>query len=798
MDDLIKEFLIESHENLDRLERDLVELEKDPHDKETLSSIFRTIHTLKGSAGFLSFSRLEAVSHSAENLLSKMRDGVLVINPEITGALLSTVDVVRTMLGEVESDGAPLDRDYSALIQLLDRLKDGFSAEESAGAGGESSAPHAAEATSDAAPIVESLPEPAKVEPPKAVAPVVAQVPKVEVPAAAVAKPEVAKPVAVAKVEPSKPVAPATKAASPKADHPETSGGGEHGESRSSAASDSSIRVDVGLLDKLMNLVGELVLARNQVLQFTEHNADSSFLATAQRLNLITTELQGSAMKTRMQPIGNIWSKLPRVVRDLSASCGKQIRLEMEGKETELDKTIIEAIKDPLTHIVRNSVDHGIETPEARLERGKSAEGCLKMRAYHEGGQVNIEIIDDGGGINLDRVKNKAVQRGLITGDMAARMGDHEALQLIFMPGFSTAETVTNVSGRGVGMDVVKTNIEKIGGTVDLQSQFGHGTTLKIKIPLTLAIIPALVVTSGGERFAIPQISLVELVRLNAESISQQVESIHGAPVYRLRGKLLPLVYLNRELKLDAQGVVAEDQGVNIVVLQADGNQFGLVVDEINDTQEIVVKPLGKQLKGVACFAGATIMGDGRVALILDVLGLAQQSRVLAEVRERTALLDAGAEGRKVRDDRQTLLIFSAGQDTRIAIPLSLVARLEEFPRAAVEHSAGRPVIRYRGQILPLIKVAEHLPLVQAVVEEESDSMQVVVYSENGRSVGLIVGKIEDIVTETITAKRHAFGNGILGSVVIQDRVTDLLDVHSIIRASDPSFPIGGSVSTAA
>jgi len=787
MDDLIKEFLIESHENLDRLERDLVELEKDPHDKETLSSIFRTIHTLKGSAGFLSYSQLEAVSHSAENLLSKMRDGALVINPEIAGALLSTVDVVRTMLGEIESEGAPLERDYSALIKLLDRLKDGGSSEPESGEAVETTPGPVLASTLvgsiDSIPFEDESPAPTPI-------PVSAPVPD-----------QAPKPVAAASVAVAPKAAPAGPAAPSHPEHHPEASGGDHGESRSSAASDSSIRVDVGLLDKLMNLVGELVLARNQVLQFTEHNSDSSFLATAQRLNLITTELQGSAMKTRMQPIGNIWSKLPRVVRDLSASCGKQIRLEMEGKETELDKTIIEAIKDPLTHIVRNSVDHGVETPEVRLQRGKPAEGCLKMRAFHEGGQVNIEIIDDGGGINLDRVKNKAVQRGLITGDMAARMGDHEALQLIFMPGFSTAETVTNVSGRGVGMDVVKTNIEKIGGTVDLQSQFGKGTTLKIKIPLTLAIIPALIVTSGGERFAIPQISLVELVRLHAENVSKQIESIHGAPVYRLRGKLLPLVYLNRELKLEAQGAAAlEDQGVNIVVLQADGNQFGLVVDEINDTQEIVVKPLGKQLKGVACFAGATIMGDGRVALILDVLGLAQQSRVLAEVRDRTALMEAAAaaEGRKVRDDKQTLLIFSAGQDTRIAIPLSLVARLEEFPRTAVEHSAGRPVIRYRGQILPLIKVSEHLPLVQPGSEEESDSMQVVVYSENGRSVGLIVGKIEDIVTETITAKRHAFGNGILGSVVIQDRVTDLLDVHSIIRATDPSFPIGSSVSSAA
>ena len=549
-----------------------------------------------------------------------------------------------------------------------------------------------------------------------------------------------------------------------------------------------------------MNLVGELVLARNQVLQFTSQHTDSAFAATAQRLNLITTELQGSAMKTRMQPIGNIWSKLPRVVRDLSASCGKEIRLEMEGKDTELDKTIIEAIKDPLTHIVRNSVDHGIETPDVRMERGKAAEGCLKMRAFHEGGQVNIEIIDDGGGIDLDRVKQKAIQRGIISAEQAARMSDHEGLHLIFMPGFSTAEKITNVSGRGVGMDVVKTNIEKIGGTVDLQSQLGKGTTLKIKIPLTLAIIPALIVTSGGERFAIPQISLLELLRLEAANVSQQIEYVHGAPVYRLRGKLLPLVYLNRELKLNYAGAVPqEEREVNIVVVQADGHPFGLVVDDINDTQEIVVKPLGKQLKGVGCFAGATIMGDGRVALILDVLGLAQQSRVVAEIHDRNSHLDSAAESRKPQDDKQTLLLFSAGQGTRMAIPLSMVARLEEFPRSSVEYSGGRPVVRYRGQILPLIKVAQYLPQVGAQVGEDEDAaMQVVVYSENGKSVGLVVGRIDDIVSEVITEKRHAYGNGILGSIVVQDQVTDLLDVHSVIRASDPSFNPGRGTPSAA
>jgi two-component system chemotaxis sensor kinase CheA len=394
--------------------------------------------------------------------------------------------------------------------------------------------------------------------------------------------------------------------------------------------------------------------------------------------------------------------------------------------------------------------------------------------------------------VDVERVKQKAVSRGLITNEQAARMSDHEALHIIFMPGFSTAETITNVSGRGVGMDVVKTNIEKIGGTVDLQSQLGQGATLKIKIPLTLAIIPALIVTSGGDRFAIPQVSLLELVRLESGNSKNLIECIHGTPVYRLRGQLLPLVCLNRELKLTGDPEPGkspfEGEIVSIVVLQADGHPFGLVVDEINDTEEIVVKPLGKQLKGVACFAGATIMGDGRVALILDVIGLAQGASVVTELRERTSLLETTSQPKKVRDNRQTLLLFSVSEGGRMAIPLSMVARLEEFPLSSIEHSGGQQVVRYRGQILPLVHVADYLPNngdPQAVVQ---DPLPVVVYTEQGRSIGLVVGRINDIVSETITVKRHSFGNGILGSVVIQGAVTDLLDVQAVIRAADPTF----------
>ncbi len=399
----------------------------------------------------------------------------------------------------------------------------------------------------------------------------------------------------------------------------------------------------MGLLDKLMTLVGELVLARNQVMQFSNSQENTAFLGTVQRLNLLTTELQAGVMKTRMQPISNIWSKFPRVVRDLALACGKQARIEMEGQETELDKTIIEAIRDPLTHLVRNAIDHGIEAPAERLARGKTAEGRLALHALHEGGKVIIEITDDGGGIDPQRIRAKAIRAKLLTPEQADRLNDRELVNLIFLPGFSTADKVTQFSGRGVGMDVVRTNVEKIGGTVTLESRPGRGTTVKMKIPLTLAIIPALTITSAGDRYAIPQVSLLELVRLEGEQAERGLERIHGAPVYRLRGNLLPLVYLNRQLHPDAtvprrNGEVrapAAQGEITIVVLQADERQFGLVVDAIHDTEEIVVKPLQKQIKGIGIFAGATIMGDGKVALILDVLGLAQRANVISGVRER-------------------------------------------------------------------------------------------------------------------------------------------------------------------
>src|SRR5579863_9831932 len=687
--EIVKDFLIESYENLDRLDRDLVDLEKNPHDRDALAGVFRTIHTIKGTCGFLGFNKLEKVAHVGENLLTRLRDGRLTLNHERTTALLGMVDAVRQMLKEIESTGQDGEIDYPDLRETLTRLQTPSKGD--------------ADAVSEA---TEELIRPDQKESKSAK--------EIELTASPSPKPQVeqsAKPRKKQDDPQRKPsrgkiggvlverglVQPSDLALALQeqekgdrrrlgeilvalglAKHEDVIAAQQILDTKVRDTAPETIRVGVNLLDKLMTLVGELVLARNQLLQISNTVEDAGLQAVSQRMNLIATELQEEVMKTRMQPIGNVWAQFPRTVRDVALGCGKEVGIEMEGKETELDKNIIEAIKDPLTHLVRNSVDHGIELPEDRVRAGKSRSGRLILRAFHEGGQVNIEISDDGAGLNVERIRKKAVERGLITAEQALRMPEREIFNLIFLPGFSTAEKVTNVSGRGVGMDVVKTNVEKIGGTVDVQSTLGRGTTVRVKIPLTLAIIPALVVTCGGERYAIPQVSLLELVRIEPDDVDKSVELVHGVPVYRLRGQLLPLVYLNRELKLadETRSAMGSDGAVNIVVLRADDRRFGLIVDQINDTEEIVVKPLRKQLKTVKTFAGSSIMGDGKVALILDVLGLAQRASVVTETRAR-ALTEKAAEVAAAANEKQTFLLFAGPGDSRMAIPLSTLARLE-------------------------------------------------------------------------------------------------------------------------
>jgi two-component system, chemotaxis family, sensor kinase CheA len=734
----IREFLVESHENLTRLDQDLVELEKHPGDANLLGSIFRTIHTIKGACGFLAFSVLEAITHQAETLLSQLRDGQRELTPALVSLILETVDATRKLLAGIETSGQEGPERFE---DLTDRLR------------------VAAQLT------VSPANQPAPYHSPAASAPVPAAEPVIR-----------NSPSLHEEGQPEE--APGEKRGIAHDDR-RKNGRRDEDVARPSAAVDSNIRVGVGLLDKLMDLVGELVLTRNQILQFSVEREDAALNATSQRLNLITTELQEGVMKTRMQPIGVVWNKLPRVVRDMSTTLGKQIHLQMEGAETELDRTIIEAIKDPLMHVIRNSCDHGIEAPEVRIRAGKPPQGVLTLRAYHEGGQVNIEISDDGAGIDVSRLKQKALDIGLLRPEQADKLSDREALTLIFLPGFSTAKTVTNFSGRGVGMDVVKSHIEKIGGVVDVFSRLGEGASVKMRIPLTLAIIPGLVITSGGERFVIPQVSLLELIRLEADQSGKHIEYVHGTPVYRRRGSLLPIAYLNKVLGLKAAN---QDEAVSMVVLQAEDRQFGLVVDGINDTQEIVVKPLGKQLKGLTLYAGATIMGDGRVALILDVLGIGQRSGVLAEFLEQARV--TGQQKAQLETVQQRLLLFRAGSFARLAVPLSLVARLEEFPQSAIEHAGGGEVVQYRNRILPLVSLRKVLESYAPDPGQPSDPVQVVVFNDGDRSVGMVVDEILDVTEEAVTVRQGSERTGLLGSAVVGKQVTDFLDLHEVIRAA--------------
>ncbi len=676
LDEMVGEFLLESHEGLDRMDQDLLVLERDPGSPEAIARIFRTMHTIKGTCGFLGFSTTEAVAHAAESLLGGLRDGEFSVTPQIVTALLSAGDAIRGILAEIQSTGSEGASQHSDVIRALGRL--GATKRQTA-ARARAAVRRTGTRTAPAAPASKRRRAPAR---------------------APRSKPA---------REPAPKKEPDAREETPAETH---------------AVGDAPIRVDVGLLDGLMTLVGELVLARNQILQRTTVQQDPVLSNTAQRLDAITTELQEGIMRTRMQPIGTLWVKYPRLVRDLALECRKQARIRTEGEDTALDRSLIEAVRDPLTHLVRNSVDHGIESPADRKKAGKPQEGTVLIRAFHEGGQVVVEVTDDGSGIDPARLRAKAVKAGHISIGAAEQMSDREALNLIFLPGFSTAEQVTKVSGRGVGMDVVRTNVERVGGNIDVQSRLGEGTTFKIKIPLTLAIIPALLVTAAGERYAIPQVSLLELVRIEAAEVARAIETIHGAPVYRLRGRLLPLVSLAAELgeagalerarraaRTAIRGDAATEENqetsaagdehdadgaVNIVVLQADDRRFGLLVDRISDSAEIVVKPLGRDLKGIGVFAGATIMGDGRVGLILDVMGLAHRAHVVDQIHDRGPIEQLVRDD-AVQEDATALLLFAdaTGEPHGArARPRRPAGGIPDVPHRAIGARDGRPVPR--------------------------------------------------------------------------------------------------------
>ncbi len=800
MDDdaeIVAEFLVESHENLDQLDRDLVELERTPDSRELLSSIFRTIHTIKGTSGFLAFNRLEALTHVGENLLSRLRDGKMTMTTATTGALLTMVDTVRALLEAIEHGTGDADPavDVESVVAMLERVlageadgdavadpepqpvtETGPAGEIAAEVVEEPGAPVVAEPIPGAVEVAEEAVERVQPEAVEAVEAVEAA-PAAEVQSVSEEVVPVAAPVPTQPVEPqpvAQEAAPAVEPPAPVVPTPAAAAAAEpvldaEPEEGRRGVVDSSVRVDVDLLDGLVQLVGELVLTRNQILQRTETADDVELVRASQRLDLVASELQESVMRTRMQPIGQVWSKMPRIVRDLAHQLGREVDLDMQGHETELDRSLLEALKGPLTHLVRNSLDHGIEPPADRVAQGKPAAGKLSLRAYHESGQVVVEITDDGKGIDPAKIGDVAVSRGVVSREQLARMEPRAVLDLIFKPGFSTAETVTNVSGRGVGMDVVRTSIERIGGSVDMTSTVGAGTMMRIRIPLTLAIIPALVVGQGGERYAIPQANLVELVRLEGQDLRDNVETLAGAPVLRLRGRLLPLVSLSEALG----GEKAAPDGLTIVVVQADEVRFGLCVEEVHDTQEIVVKPIGRQLKAIPMYAGATIMGDGRVALILDVAGIARD-RVIGAAHAAEAEVAVGTV------DARALLVLEVSQGRRAALPLTAVSRLEEFDLARIERSGGAEVVQYRDGILPLVRLAPAIGLAESPPTE--DQISVVVHEDGVHRVGIVIDRVLDVVEEQVVPTEVGKRNGVLGSAVVQDRVTDLVDLDAVVR----------------
>jgi two-component system chemotaxis sensor kinase CheA len=726
MDELTREFLIESQEGLDRMERCLTDLEERPQDAGLIGEIFRSVHTIKGTTGFLGFNRLETLAHAGENLLGQLREGKLTANRPIITGLLHLLDGLRSILKTIEADSNEGEGEDTGLIGRLEELQ----------VPAQARAKHPAHARAGATSAL-VLP----------------------------AEPERAQPAALESV-PEEPA----QAATPAPMAPVEAEGDQVRPRAQGTAAESTLRVDVTLLNRMMNLVGELVLTRNQVLQAT--SADPRMTLLSRRLDMVTADLRESVMKARMQPVSNIFSKMPRIVRDLSQSLGRRVRLQVEGQDTELDKSLLEAIKDPLTHAVRNSLDHGIEPPDVRQAAGKNPEGTLKLRAAQEGSHVIIEVYDDGAGISVDKIRKKAVERGLITTQRAARQSERELLQLIFVPGFSTAAAVTNVSGRGVGMDVVRTNVEKIGGKVEIDSRAGKGTTLRMRIPLTLAIIPALIVRSLNQSFALPQGALSELVHIPPEQAAAAIEWIENAPLYRLRGKLLPLVFLDRLLMPGGEHKLAAERDNFIAVLDADGRRFGLVVDGLADPEEIVVKPLSAVLKTIGLFSGATVLGNAELALILDPGSIALKAGV--SMREEDAVsvneseTDAGAAA------LEYLLVEAAGRQA--AVPLADVLRIEQLSLKRIEYIGYRPVLNFEGQLLPVedsggvLAAAEGNPQAQIIV---------VVCREGNRHVGIAVSHVLDVAAggdlfEAGTTQRTG------GVTLLKNRVTGVVDLGAV------------------
>ncbi len=895
---LITEFVAESREHLESIEPDLLAMEEKGAQvsQDIINRVFRAIHSIKGGAGFLAYEALKALSHTMENVLMQVRDGALAITPEMTDALLAGVDRLRAMLDDIEaSDGIPYARELDALNAFLSNEKqfitpaaDAPDASVAATIRSFDVEPkdivnalahgmtvyhvvahpqrdlldrsiHAPDflqniesvgillgantLLSDMDAFEKAAAEDAMIaflfgtvlEPDLAA--LALELPPEQVRALdkealrAAVHQDGERPITPAAPSPAAVLAPVEAQAAPEA----SANASEEPVRKAQRETVETLRVRLDLLTSLMNLAGELVLGRNQLMRALADYAREvpSVGRILQNINQVTTELQEGIMQTRMQPIGVLFNRYPRILRDMARTLNKEIEVDIKGAEVELDKSIIEMLGDPLTHIIRNCADHALEPPEEREQLGKSRMGHVQLRAYHEAGQVNIAITDDGRGIDPRKVMRKALEKNIITAEQAERMSDRELVHLIFAPGFSTAEAVTDVSGRGVGMDVVHTNIEKLGGHVEVESIVGQGATVQLRLPLTLAIISSLVVQVDKHRFAVPQVNLVELVWVRAAEVRERIGSVQGMPVLRLRGRLLPLVRLadvlgierhfidpeTGEERVDRRGQVIDRRSesatagdikdaerrttddrrqdwrgdYNILVLQVGSNSFGLIVDALLDSEEIVVKPLSSAIKECRCFAGATILGDGKVIMILDALGIAEQAQLQfadidAEERRRQKE-EAEREAREAAT-RRSVIYFNNAPDEFFAVPQDKIMRLECVPASAVETIGSAEVIQYRGAGLPLIRLDRYLPV--KPLPDGLDSFYIIIPKcagnadgEQVASAGILVSRIVDAMDVQVRLEQGGVkGPGLEGSAIVNSKLTLFLDPVRLLDES--------------
>ncbi|MCF4099720.1 hybrid sensor histidine kinase/response regulator [Maritalea mediterranea] len=747
MDELISDFIIESGESLEQIDAALVAFEQHPKDQDILRQVFRLVHTIKGTCGFLELTRLEALTHAAENLMGRYRDG-LPPTDEGVNTILTVIDQIKAHLDHMRAhDGAESDGNDQALIDALNRLAEEGTAEE--------------DQFGDQAPFEGATETTAAPQPLDPLEEAFRNAPGPDDPLPMPAEPDAAASAPVAK-----------PAKDPTAGTPPQ----------------GAIRVQLGVLEQLMTMVSELVLTRNQLMAVNREFEDARYHTPLQRLCSVTAELQDGVMKTRMQPISALWQKMPRIVRDLGKELGKQISLEMSGEETELDRQVLEQIKDPLTHMIRNAADHGLEEPGARVAAGKPEMGKIEMNAFHKGGQIVIEIRDDGRGLDAKKLKQKAQERGLANPAELDAMSDSQAHQLIFHPGFSTAEAVTSVSGRGVGMDVVRTNVEMIGGTIELQSSPGEGTLVSLNIPLTLAIVPALIVASHQERFAVPQRAVRELVRIapkqnrkvavqNEEDM--QLEWVNGAQVLQLRDQLLPVLRLDEALGV--QTATDNVDGGFVVVLEIGAFRFGLLVDAVFHTEEIVVKPMVGALKELKHFSGTTILGDGSVIMILDAPGLAAQV-TQSELNDHGAQQDMGQD--QQGEDRVELLCFILEGAGRKAVPLSLIHRLELVDLSQIEQVGGRYTLQYTERLMPIVFLRDQ----QMSDLQRSRQKPLLVFEDHGFMLGIAVDQVLDICKAPPHYDLDGAGPGYLGSAILDGKATEILDLAHFMAQEHPKL----------